>query len=135
MAKIPEGIYELYVEAHDLAGNVAMSNTVTIYVGQNAPPTSGSGGGSDGGGSDGGGGTGGGTSAGDGGGSGGGSGSASGGGGTDSSSPNDALPPDFGGGSPSTGCGCTSHSDVGGRGWSVAALLGLSVLGFRRRRD
>lgn len=33
----PSGPYEMYVEATDLAGNVAMSNTITIYVGVSAP--------------------------------------------------------------------------------------------------
>lgn len=41
LSSAPEGTYELYVEATDVAGNVAESNTVTVYVGTEPPSEAG----------------------------------------------------------------------------------------------
>jgi MYXO-CTERM domain-containing protein len=130
VTNVPEGTYELYVEASDLAGNVAMSNVVTVYVGTSAPPPAGDGGSADGGGSDGGSGP-----AGDGGGGGsdGGDGSGDGGGG-EFASEDDALPPGFGGSGSGQGCACTSGPGVGpGARWG-AGLAMIVLFGLRRRQ-
>jgi hypothetical protein len=47
VTEIPAGVYELHVLAHDLAGNIGMSNVVTVSVGVEAGPTDDDGDGSD----------------------------------------------------------------------------------------
>lgn len=135
VSNIPEGSYEFYIEATDVAGNVTMSNVVGIDVtADGLPPPSGDESGESGGG----GGSGGDDTAGDGGsldtgGDGGGDGDGGGGGAG-------ALPPGYGTGfgpGNSTGaCECTSGAGSrGGLGMGVMllGLLGLRVQGRRRR--
>ncbi len=122
---VPTGTYVFYVEAYDAAGNVSMSDTVTVNVGDVAADDGGDSG--DGGASADGGdaGTG---DAGDGGSDDGDGGSADGSGVDDDG----ALPPDFGlDGQNSEGCVCSSApTPVGSAAWSLLVLLGLA----RRRR-
>jgi MYXO-CTERM domain-containing protein len=126
----PEGTYEFHVEAHDLAGNVGVSNTVTVTVSdvpQGNTSGSGGGGGSDGDSGDSGGG---GSPDGDGG-------DASGGGddGFDAED-EDALPGGFGHGGAGDGCSCRTDL-VSGRGRAAAwmGLLALALVRRRRRRS
>jgi hypothetical protein len=107
VSNIPEGEYVLHVIATDQAGNEAMSNVVTIYVGSEPPAMgdeSGGGDGDDGGGS-----------------------ADDGGDGADDGD-TDALPPgldDTG----DEGCGCRTTP----RG-DLLSLMGLGLLGFALRR-
>ena len=117
VVNIPAGTYEFYAVAKDLAGNEAMSDVVTIGVGE-APPTTTSGSGGDAGGDGGdvgGGGTG------DGGGTGAGGGTAA-----DST----ALPPGFGEDGGDEGCGCRQAPSA-----PTALWLAMGLLPFVRRRD
>lgn len=152
VANIPEGTYEFYVEARDIAGNTSMSNVITVYVGTEAPADGGvgdEGGGDEGGGDDGGGDDGGITDGGDGGGSagdeGGGSGSAGDGGGSDDDDDSGsgdvdddgededgALPSSFGMDGEPASCACTT--DGGEREGGIFGLSLLGLLGLLRRR-
>lgn len=137
VSNIPQGSYEFYIEATDVAGNTTMSAVVSIDVtpdGEPPPPSGGSGdsGGGPGNDDDAGGvsdslGSSGGNGDGDGDGGGGGAG---------------ALPPGYGTGldpaNGGTGCDCTtgtSGSPRGGLGMGLMllGLLGLRVHGRRRR--
>lgn len=120
---IPEGVYEFYVVATDIAGNETTSATVTIAVGDVPLPPSGDGGGDAGG---------------DGGDAGGGDGSLDGGEGNDSGlDDDDALPPgygqDLGDEFADTGCACQSGTPSGR--WSWLGLFGLAWIGAIRRRS
>jgi MYXO-CTERM domain-containing protein len=138
VSNIPEGSYEFYIEAADVAGNVTMSNVVSIDVtpdGLPPPPSGDESGGTGGGGSDGGGdspGEGGSLDTGGEGGEGDGGGDGDGGAG--------ALPPgygtSFGPDNSASGCECTSGAGSrGGLGMGVLllGLLGLRTQGRRRR--
>jgi MYXO-CTERM domain-containing protein len=130
VANVPEGEYEFYVEAVDQAGNSAMSNVITVFVGVDPPSndTGDSGSGSGSGGSDSGGS---GDSAGGSGGSGDG-GSSDGGDGT-AVGDDDGLPPGYGLDSAEVdGCGC--RTDVGDGAPKSALLLLLGLFAIRRRR-
>ncbi len=109
---IPEGTYEIYVIARDLAGNEAMSDVVTIGVGAAPPATTG--GSSSGGGS--GGGTGGAT-----------------GGGDSGAAGTGALPPGFGQLSDDSGCGCSTQGAMPTYAWWL--LLLPFTLRNRRSRE
>lgn len=129
VVSVPEGTYAFHVEAHDLAGNVGISNTVNVTITDAPQSDTGGGGGSgpsnpdgadDGGGTSGGGGTGGDHS-----------------GGLDDGGDHgddDALPGGFGrGGSDVDGCSCRTDDVGDGRGPGVWMLC-LLGLGFVRRR-
>lgn len=103
VTNIPEGVYELYVEAVDLSGNAAMSNVVTIIVGD-PPQSDDTAGTADGGETEGG---------------------DAGTGGVDTEGGN--LPPGFGDGD-DDGCGCSARN----HGLSLGLLL-LLAPAFRRR--
>jgi len=129
VTNVPEGEYEFYVEATDLAGNNAQSNVVTVVVTADPDPNAGGddGGAGDDDDDD--------DSAGDGG-EGGGDGSGGddddddddGGGGIDG---DDALPMGFGqDGASAEGCACSSRGSDPAPTW----LLSLLVLGLVRRR-
>jgi hypothetical protein len=146
VANAPEGTYELYAEASDQAGNVSMSNVVTVTVGA-VPPAGGDDGGADDGGAADDGGV---ADDGDAGG-----GSADGGSGDDGSADagddaafggeDDALPGGFGQEGGADGCACTiARNEVGGMhvgvgsggsksGWAILLLL-LAPAASRRRR-
>jgi hypothetical protein len=130
----PAGNYVFYVEAYDTAGNVSMSDTVSVNVGD--APAEGDGGGGDSGGGDSGGGDS--ASAGDDGGEAGGDGDAGNDGSDDGGGAYDdggdgALPPDFGldgrGGDES--CACTTDRSADAWAWS---LLLIGVVRRRSRR-
>ena len=128
---VPEGEYEFYVEAVDQAGNSAMSNVITVFVGVEGPSgNSGGGSGDDSAGS--------GDSGDSGDGSGGGS-AGSGGGDSDGdgddamAGDDDGLPPGYGlDGGEAEGCGCKTDVGNGGPGSALVLLLGLFAV--RRRR-
>jgi hypothetical protein len=104
VTNIPEGVYEFYVIARDLAGNEAESNTVVVIVGD--PPEADTGDGE-------------------------GSGEADGtgeGGETDSAT--SGLDGGEGGGDDKKGCGCTQTTRPA---WTVALLFGLPLVVRRRR--
>jgi hypothetical protein len=119
---VPEGTYSFHVEAHDLAGNVGVSNTVSVTVSD--VPQGNTGGGS-----------------GDGGDSGGGDGASDDGGsgvpgsddGDDWAEDDDnALPGGFGRNGTDAGCSC--RTDLPGGRDRSAAWLWLLALAFVRRR-
>jgi hypothetical protein len=151
VSNAPEGTYELYAEASDLAGNVSMSNVVTVSVGAAPPAGSDEGGADDGGADDGG--------AADDGSVDGDDGAADAGAGDDSADDgageggaddgvfdgeDNSLPGGFGqdrGGA--QGCACTTaarngvgamNGGVGGSGWAALSLLVLGATSLRRRR-
>jgi MYXO-CTERM domain-containing protein len=107
VSDIPEGTYELYVEATDLAGNLSTSNVVTVVVG---PPGAADGGTDD----DGGGGDSGGTD--------------------DGGSESAGLPDMFGEDADDQGCGCGYAGGTDREPGRWAALLALMGLSFVRRR-
>ena len=136
VTNVPEGEYEFYVEATDLAGNVSESNVVSIVVTAD-PQSGGDDGGADdgdGGGGDDAGGDAGGSD--DGGDAGDGGGSDGDGDGGDDDSQAGALPGSFGqnGGPSAESCACTSPG-VGGGGSLPTWLLGLLLVGLARRRN
>ncbi|MEM6995103.1 MAG: Ig-like domain-containing protein [Myxococcota bacterium] len=130
VTNVPEGDYEFYVEATDLAGNQAQSNVVTVVITADPDPMAGDDGGDDDGGDGGGE---------DGGGEGGGEddGGDAGDGGDGGGDPDGALPGIYGqdsSGQPQS-CACTTRG-VGHGGSFAFLLLGLLGLGaVRRRRD
>lgn len=133
VTNVPEGEYEFYVEASDLAGNQSQSNVVTVVVTADPDPMAGDDGGDDGGGDEGGGEGGGDEGGGDGGGDGSDDGAAD--GGDDGLDTAGALPDQFGiddDGSAGS-CACTTRG-VGG-GSLPTWLLGLMVVGLARRRS
>lgn len=133
VTNIPEGVYEFYIEAIDIAGNTTLSPVVTIGVNADGTPPPSDPSAGDGGGDDGDGGL-------DGGLDGGGDGldGGEGDGGADAG----ALPPGYGSGFDPTantaGCECTTRgSSSRGMGRGVGfglMLLGLWGLRARRRR-
>jgi len=134
----PEGIYEMYIEAEDGAGNVTVSETITIHVNANGEPPATTGGdsagGSDGdtaGGSDSdsdSGGEGGSDSAGEGGGEGGDD------GGVLPDSGGSGLPPGYGlGNETADGCACTADGSGGNR-WGLLLMGVMFGVGLRSRR-
>lgn len=125
VTNVPEGEYEFYVEATDLAGNNAQSNVVTVVVTADPDPNAG---GDDGGADDGGA---------DDGGDGGDDGADDGSAGDDDDDDDgtvdgdDALPMGFGqDGATTEGCACSSRSSDSTPTW----MLSLLLLGFVRRR-
>lgn len=133
VSNIPEGVYEFYIEATDVAGNTTMSSVVTIHVtpdGEPPPPPSSDDGGDSAGGDSGGGDSGGGDLGEDGG-------DADGDGGDDGAGAG-ALPPGYGTGfEPLNNGGCECSATTGSRGSTGLGLLLLGLWGLRthgRRR-
>ena len=127
VTNVPEGEYEFYVEATDLAGNNAQSNVVTVVVTADPDPNAGDDGGGDDDDDD------------DDGGEGGGDGNGDGGGDDDDDDDDDggggdgddALPVGFGqDGANAEGCACSSRGSDPAPAW----MLSLLLLGVIRRR-